>query len=96
MTSRTILDLDLRRIITILESRYKVRLPRRVLAVDYSDRGDLYIRFRHVEMPIGEPAEDGLAIFFYEGDGRQVVAVEVLDLSSLVQQSPAPGRLAGR
>ena len=61
MTSRTILDLDLRKILSRLEKRYKVRLPRNVLAVDYGERGDLFIRFRHVERPVGEPAEDGLA-----------------------------------
>jgi hypothetical protein len=84
MTGRTILDLDLRKVLSKVEERYKVRLPRVVLAVDYGGRGDLYIRFRHVEKPVGEPAGDGLAIFFYENHGRKAVAVEILDLNALM------------
>ena len=64
MTSRTtILDLDLRKILSKVEQRYEMKLPRSVLAVDYGEHGDLYVRFRHVEKPIGEPSKDGLAVF---------------------------------
>jgi len=86
VTSRTILDLDLRKILSMVEQRYNVKLPRRVQAVDYGERSDLYIRFRHVEKPVGEPTKDGLAIFFYENHGDQAVAVEVLDLTRLMQE----------
>lgn len=86
MTSRTILDLDLKKVLSAVERKYKVKLPKSVLAVDYGDRGDLYIRFKHVEEPVGEPSEDGLAIFFYEDDGgSRAVAVEVLDLNRLMR-----------
>lgn len=85
MTSRTILDIDLRKVLSRIEQRYRVKLPRNVLAVDYGDRGDLYIRFKHVERPLGEPATDGLAIFFYEDHHRQAVAVEILDLNTLLR-----------
>ncbi len=87
MTSRTILDLDLRKILSRLERRYRIKLPRNVQAVDYGERaGDLYIRFRHIERPVGEPTEDGLAVFFYEENGgNQAVAVEVLDLTRLMR-----------
>jgi len=60
MTSRTILDLDLRKILSKVERKYKVKLPRGVLAVDYGERNDFYIRFKHVEKPVGETTEDGL------------------------------------
>ena len=86
MTSRTILDLDLRKILSRIERRYGVKLPRSVQAVDYGERGDLYIRFRHVEKPIGEPTEDGLTIFFYDDHGgRRTVAVEILDVTELMR-----------
>ena len=80
MTSRTILDLDLKKVLSKLELRYKLKLPRAVLAVDYGERGDLYIRFKHVDRPVGEPAEDGLAIFFYEDGSDRPVAAEILEL----------------
>jgi len=76
----------LRRILARVEERYHVKLPRTVLAVDYGDRGDLYLRFKHVKKPIGEPNEDGLVIFFYEGNRSTIVAVEILDLAELVQK----------
>lgn len=85
MTSRTILDLDLRKILSRIEQAYGVRLPKGVLAVDYGERNDLYIRFRHVEKPVGEPTDDGLLIFFYDDHGGGAVGVEILDLSRLLQ-----------
>ena len=87
MTSRTtILDLDLRKILSIVEQRYKVKLPRSVLAVDYGEHNDLYIRFRHVEKPVGEPSKDGLVVFFYEDHGNQMVSVEILYLTELMEK----------
>ncbi len=52
-----------------------------MLALDYGKRGDLYIRFKHVEKPIGESTKDGLVIFFYDDD--KVVAVEVMDINKI-------------
>ncbi len=86
MASKTILDLDLRKILTRVEERYKVRLPRTVLAVDYGERGDLYLRFKHVERPVGEPSKDGLVIFFYKGNDGQVVAIEIMDQAQLMRK----------
>jgi hypothetical protein len=87
MTSKTtILDLDLRKILSRVEQRYEVTLPRTVQAVDYGEHDDLYIRFRHAEKPVGEPSKDGLAVFFYEEHGGQTVAIEILDLSRLLQR----------
>ncbi len=87
MTSRTtILDLDLRKILSKVEQRYEMKLPRSVLAVDYGEHGDLYVRFRHVEKPIGEPSKDGLAVFFYGDHGNQLVAVEILELNQLLKE----------
>jgi len=63
-----------------------VRLPRRVLAVDYGERGDLYLRFKHVERPVGEPSKDGLVIFFYKGNDGQVVAIEIMDQAQLMRK----------
>jgi hypothetical protein len=59
-----------------------VKLPRTVVALDYGRRGDLYIRFKHSEEPLGEPEKDGLAVFFYEDSS--IVAVELTDVSKFV------------
>ena len=76
---RTILDIDLKKVIKKVENRYKVKLPRKVIAVDYAEDGDLYIRFKHVEKPIGEPSNDSNVIFFYSNGGG-IVALEIRDL----------------
>ena len=86
MTSRTILDLDLRKILSKIEKAYGIKLPRSVLAVDYGERNDLYIRFRHVEKPLGVPSEDVVLIFFYDNLVDGAVGVEILDLSLLMQE----------
>ena len=62
-----------------VEARYGVRLPRKVVAVDFGSKGGLYVRFKHVDKPLGEATKDGLAVFFYE-DGDNLVGLEVLDL----------------
>lgn len=66
----------------MVENRYKVTLPRKVVAVDYGSKGDLYIRFKHSEKPVGEPEKDGEAVFFYEDDS--IVAIELTDVSKFV------------
>ncbi len=63
-----------------------MNLPRTVVGVDYGRKGDLYIRFKHSEKPIGEPEKDGLAIFFYDDEeaNSPIVAVELLDVAEFV------------
>jgi len=60
-----------------------VDLPRRVVAVDLGSRGDLYVRFKHAQKPVGQATEDGLAVFFYE-DGDGLVALELLDIEHFI------------
>ena len=60
-----------------------MKLPRSVVALDYGEKGDLYIRFKHVDKPLGEPSEDGLVIFFFEDRGKTPVAIEILDVKEL-------------
>ena len=50
-----------------VEEKYGLRLPRRVVTVDYGDDvGDLFVRFRHVGHAEGEPTEDGRVIVYYD------------------------------
>jgi hypothetical protein len=82
---KTILDIDIKKILRGIETRYKVKLPKNIIALDYGEKGDLYIRFKHVEKPIGDPTKDGLVIFFFhENDKQRVVALEILDITRFV------------
>jgi hypothetical protein len=63
--------------------KYGLRLPRKVVTVDYGDDvGDLFVRFRHVEHMEGEPTDDGRVIVYYDKRGH-VVAVEITDITTL-------------
>ena len=63
--------------------KYGLRLPRKVVTVDYGDDvGDLFVRFRHVGHAEGEPTEDGRVIVYYDKIGN-VVAVEITDITTL-------------
>lgn len=81
MIPATILDLDVSGILQKLEKRYKLKLPRKVVALDYGSRGDLYVRFEHVDMPVGEPSEDDLVVFFYKEGSGEPVALEIMDIT---------------
>jgi len=72
-----------RKVLEKVEKRYGLRLPRKVVTVDYGDDvGDLFVRFRHVEHADGEPTEDGRVIGYYNKRGH-VVAVEITDITTL-------------
>jgi hypothetical protein len=57
-----------------------MKLPRTVIALDYGSKGDLYIRFKQADKPMGEPMKDGLAVFFYD-EKSDLIAVEISDVS---------------
>lgn len=66
-----------------LEEKYGLKLPRKVVTVDYGDDvGDLFIRFRHAGRTEGEPTEDGRVIMHYDERGV-IAAVEITDITAL-------------
>lgn len=66
-----------------LEKKYRVKLPRKVITVDYGDDvGDLFIRFKHAKTTEGEPTRDGQAILHYD-EHKDIVAVEILNIATL-------------
>lgn len=75
--------MDIKKILSSIEKMYRIKLPRKVIALDYGKRGDLYVRFKYVDKPIGESTEDGFVIFFYDGS-KDIVALEIMDLNKIV------------
>lgn len=59
-----------------------MKLPKKVVMVDYGERDDLYIRFKHVQKPLGQPSHDSRVIFYY--DNAKIVAVEILHLKYFI------------
>jgi hypothetical protein len=72
----------LKSILKRIESRYKVKLPKKVVMVDYGERDDLYMRFKHVQRPLGDQSDDSRVIFFYD-DGK-IVGLEILHLKYFI------------
>jgi uncharacterized protein YuzE len=72
-----------RKVLETVEKRYGLKLPRKVITVDYgADVGDLFVRFRLAEHTEGEPTEDGKVIVHYDERGS-VAAIEIIDITSL-------------
>jgi uncharacterized protein YuzE len=75
--------MDLRSMLERVESKYNVRLPRRVIMVDYGeDIGDLYIRFKQSDRTDGEPTLDGRVLVHYDPKGK-IQAIEIMDITTL-------------
>jgi uncharacterized protein YuzE len=65
-----------------IEAKYGLRLPRRVITVDYGEEvSDLFVRFRHADSAEGEATKDGMVIVHYDKKGR-IAAIEIKDLSA--------------
>ncbi|MCW4003807.1 MAG: DUF2283 domain-containing protein [Candidatus Bathyarchaeota archaeon] len=80
---KTLLEIDAREVLERMEAKYNVKLPRRVITLDFDENvGDLYIRFKTTEVTEGEPTEDGKAIIHYDKKGK-ITAVEITDISAL-------------
>ncbi|KPV64774.1 MAG: hypothetical protein AOA65_0841 [Candidatus Bathyarchaeota archaeon BA1] len=66
-----------------IERKCGVRLPRKVVMVDYGDDvGDLYIKFKHAKHTEGEPTDDGQAIIHYD-ENEDIAAIEILDITTI-------------
>lgn len=65
-----------------MEKKYGLKLPRKVIAVDYGDDvGDLFIRFKYAKSTEGEPTEDGQVILHYD-EKEAIAAIEILNIAT--------------
>lgn len=79
----SLLYIDLGDVLTRVEERYGLVLPRRVVTANYNKyTKTLLIRFRRSEPVYEDVTEDGLVIVQY-GRSRKIVAIEVLDVTRL-------------
>ncbi|MBI4257728.1 MAG: hypothetical protein HY619_02120 [Thaumarchaeota archaeon] len=81
--TKTLLEIDLKKILRKTAKKYALKLPDKVVMVDYGDDvGDLFIKFRHVGIKEGEPTRDGKAIIHYGEDG-EIAALEIRSIATL-------------
>jgi len=72
-----------KKILERIEKRYRLKLPRKVITVDYGDDvGDLFIRFKHAKHTESEPTEDGEVILHYDKK-ENISAIEILDITTI-------------
>jgi len=75
--------LDVRKVLEQIEVKYGIKLPRKVITIDYGeDIGDLFVRFKHADHTEGEPTSDGKVIVHYDSKGK-IAAIEVTDITTL-------------
>jgi len=74
--------IDARSVLEKVEATYGLRLPRKVVMIDYEEDGSLYIRFRNVDHTEGEPTPDGKVIIHYEPKGK-IAAIEIMNITTL-------------
>jgi hypothetical protein len=78
-----LLYIDLGDLLTRIEERYGLPLPRRIVTAKYDKyTGYLIIKFRRRKPMYEDTTWDGLVTIYY-GEGGRVVALEVLDISML-------------
>lgn len=79
----SLLYIDLGDVLSRVEERYSLALPRRVFKASYNKRTrTLLIRFRRGKPVYEDVTWDGLVTVYYGGSGG-IVAVEVLDVAEL-------------
>jgi len=65
------------------ERKYGLKLPRKVIMVDYGDDvGDLYIKFKNAKHTEAEPTDDGQIIIHYD-ENEDIAAIEILDITTM-------------
>jgi hypothetical protein len=89
MSLKTLLELDLKRLIDSLERKCGIKLPREVTEV-YLDRdhGLLFIRFSEPdEQEVGEPLSTRtLVTLFTEEKTGKITALEIIGISDLLEE----------
>ena len=82
-SEETLLDMDVRSILEKVEAKYGLKLPRRVITIDFGeDIGDLFVRFRHADSTEGEATADGKVVVHYDKKG-EITAIEITNLTTL-------------
>jgi uncharacterized protein YuzE len=76
------IDVDVRSVLEKVEAQYGIKLPRRVVTIDYGeDVGDLFVRFKYADSTEGEATADGRVIVHYDKKGK-IAAVEITDITA--------------
>jgi len=78
MAEINLLEIDIKKLISKIEDKYMVNLPKTIKKIYVDEDGEtIYIEFKHSEYKEGEPTKDGEIIFFYNKE-NELTAMEIL------------------
>jgi len=81
---KTLMDLDLRKLLRHVEELCSVELPRRVIEVALVEDSMLYVKFREPRgLEVGEPLHPLIHIF-KDSESREISALEIIDLDRML------------
>lgn len=89
MVITSLLDLDLRKILVLIERKYSIKLPKKVIEVYLDDTHDLlFVRFKEPQgIETGEPLPTrAIATIFIEEKTGEITALEIVGLSDLLEE----------
>jgi len=91
---KTLLNLDLRKLLQHVERLCSVKLPRRVIGVALVEDSMLYVKFGEPRgSEVGEPVHPLIHVF-KDSESGEITALEIIDLDTLLSelesQSPWP------
>jgi len=81
---KTLMDLDLRKLLRHVEELCSVELPRRVIEVALVEDSMLYVKFREPRgLEVGEPLHSLIHVF-KDSESGEITALEIIDLDSML------------
>jgi hypothetical protein len=85
----SLLEIDLERLLSSIEEKFGMKLPRRVIEVCLNVEHDmLFIRFKEPSnTEVGEPLEiKAIATLFTEEETNEITALEIIGISELLKE----------
>jgi hypothetical protein len=89
MNVRSLLEIDLKKLLSNIEEKFGIKLLRRVIEVYLDAKHDmLFIRFKKTsKTEIGEPLQTkAIVTLFSEEESNEITALEIIGISELLEE----------
>jgi hypothetical protein len=89
MDVKSLLEIDLEKLLSNIEEKFGMKLPRRVIEVYLDVKHDmLFIRFKEPsKTEVGEPLQTkAIVTLFSEEESNEITALEIIGISELLKE----------
>jgi RNase adaptor protein for sRNA GlmZ degradation len=89
MDVRSLLEIDLKKLLSNIEEKFGMKLPRRVIEVYLDAKHDmLFIRFKETsKTEVGEPLQTkAIVTLFSDEESNEITALEIIRISELLKE----------